>query len=99
MDSAAPSHSLDPLEHDHCDLGYLEFWPESEFKLEPAAHQTLGMDHLGDHFLGGSMLQQQPHGAGAQQYGQLGLSGAADPYSNQGLPMLPTLNDQHFQVR
>eukprot|EP00878_Enallax_costatus_P022717 GHUV01024120.1.p1 GENE.GHUV01024120.1~~GHUV01024120.1.p1 ORF type:complete len:447 (+),score=162.89 GHUV01024120.1:546-1886(+) len=88
-----PNHSLGPLEPDHCDLGYLEFWQESEFKLEPAAHHTLGMDHLGDHFLAAGAV-----GGSAGQYGQLGLAAGPDPYSNQGIPLVPALNDQHFQA-
>lgn len=99
MDAPEPGHTLDPLEPDSCDFGFLEYWQESEFKLEPTAAHTSGMDQLSDHFLAGGMLQQQPHAGGGQQFGQLGLSAAADPYSNQGLAMLPALNDQHFQVQ
>lgn len=94
MDPGPDHQSLGQLEQDHCDLGYLEFWQENEFKLEPAPHQTLGMDHLGDHFLTGGTI-----GGGAQQFGQLGLGAGSDPFGNQGVSLVPTLHDQQFQVQ
>jgi hypothetical protein len=84
---------------------WLEFWHESEFKLDeiataaahPSQHAPMDLPGgLGDFFSPSGSMLPQPHSGNAQQ---LGLAPAGDPYAGS-LGMLPGLeqHQQHYKV-
>eukprot|EP00775_Hariotina_reticulata_P005099 gene5099-5339_t len=71
-------------DHDNCGINWLEFWPESEFRLE--AHGPGPMDpYASDYGFPGGNMAQQVHSGGSSQ--QIGLAAGPDPYGMA--PLVP----------
>lgn len=102
MDHLGAPRPGQDLVQDETDINWLEFWPESEFRLEAATAHTPHQQHpmdlagLGDYFSQGGSMLPQPHSGNAQQLGL--ASGSADPYSS-GLPLLQSLDQHYNKVR
>lgn len=90
-------HALNQSEHEQ-DINWLEYWPESEFRLEqaPAAAAAGGADHHigGPPHLLASVDNMLPH-AHNSEGGQQGHPGTLQ----DGLPYGNATGDRVFQVR
>jgi hypothetical protein len=81
-------------DHDNCGINWLEFWPESEFRLE--AHGPGPMDpYASDYGFPAANMAQQVHSGGSSQ--QLGLAAGPDPYGMAPL-VSPGQLDQQYKV-
>jgi hypothetical protein len=87
--------NLDSGVHDSHELNWLEFWPESEFKLDQAPAAAGHDPHAGGiEGLFPGMLHQSHKGAGLQHPGA-----PQDPYSGAASAQQATDRPSQYQVR